>query len=192
MVNDPPYFCQILVLILGVTIVLVMDGSPVGRGCRTLMLSVLYKKRALPLAWLVSQGSKGHFSEENHINLIEQVKEIIPEEARKKLEHMGLEVPEQHECDKKAECSPNSEIGRLYRAKRNMLTQIDWDNPQFSYRFKLIHSLRTKIERLFSRMKERFKMRRVYKRGVGNIWGHVLKFINLLHILANVTGSYGV
>ena len=33
---------------------------------------------------------------------------------------------------------------------------------------------------------------RVYKRGVGNIWGHVLKFINWLHILANVTGSYGV
>ncbi|MFC1713847.1 hypothetical protein ACFL6S_09270 [Candidatus Poribacteria bacterium] len=70
--------------------------------------------------------------------------------------------------------------------------EIDWDNPQFSYHFKLIHSLRTKIERLFARMKERFKMRRVYKRGVDNIWGHVLKFINLLRILANVTGSYGV
>jgi hypothetical protein len=117
---------------------------------------------------------------------------VLNEEARKKLEHMGLEVPEEHECDKKAECSPNSEIGRIYRAKREMLSQIDWDNPQFSYHFKLIHSLRTKIERLFARMKERFKMWRVYKRGVGNIWGHVLKFINLLHILANVTGSYGV
>jgi hypothetical protein len=94
---------------------------------------------------------------------------ILNEEARKKLEHMDMEVPEQHECEKKAECSPNSEIGRIYRAKRNMLTQIDWDNPQFSYHFKLIHSLRTKIERLFSRMKERFKMRRVYKRGIDNI-----------------------
>jgi len=58
---------------------LVMDGSPVGRGCRTLMLSVVYKKRALPLAWLVAKGSKGHFSEDNHITLIEQVKEIIPD-----------------------------------------------------------------------------------------------------------------
>ena len=55
-----------------------------------------------------------------------------------------MEVPEEHECEKKAECSPNSEIGRIYRAKRKMLTQIDWDNPQFSYHFKLIHSLRTK------------------------------------------------
>jgi hypothetical protein len=68
---------------------------------------------------------------------------VLNEEARKKLEHMGLEVPEEHKCEKKGECSPNSEIGRIYRAKRNMLTQIDWDNPQFSYHFKLIHSLRT-------------------------------------------------
>ena len=114
------------------------------------------------------------------------------EEARKKLENMDMELPEQHECDKKVECSPNSEIGRIYRVKREILSQIDWDNPQFSYRLKLIHSLRTKIERLFSRMKERFKMRCVYKRGTGNIWGHVLKFIDLPYILANVTGSYGV
>ena len=89
------------------------------------------------------------------------------------------------------ECSPNSEIGRIYRAKREMLSQIDWDNSQFSYHFKLIHSLRTKIERLFARMKERFRMRRVYKRGVGNILGHIHKFMNLIHILANVTGTYG-
>ena len=58
-----------------------MDGSSVGRGCRTLILSAVYKKRALPLAWLVAQGSKGHFSEENHITLVEQVREIIPEGA---------------------------------------------------------------------------------------------------------------
>ena len=116
---------------------------------------------------------------------------VLSEEARKKLEHMGMEVAEQRECEKKEECCPNSEIGRIYRVKREMLSQIDCANPQFSYHFKLIHSLRTKIERLFARMKERFKMRRVYKRGVGNIWGHVLKFVNLLHILANVTGSYG-
>ena len=117
---------------------------------------------------------------------------VLNEEARNKLEHMGMEVPEERECEKKTECCPNSEIGRIYRAKRKMLTQIDWDNPQFSYRFKLIHSLRTKIERLFSRMKEHFKMRRVYKRGVGNILGHIHKFMNLIHILANVTGTYGV
>ena len=76
-----PYAQQLIKSLAQQTLVLVMDGSPVGRECRTLMLSVLYKKRALPLAWLVSQGNKGHFSEEDHITLIEQVKEIIPEDA---------------------------------------------------------------------------------------------------------------
>jgi hypothetical protein len=60
---------------------------------------------------------------------------------------MGLKVPEQRKCERKEGCSPNSEIGRLYRVKRTVLSQIDWDNPQFSYRFKLVYSLRTKIER---------------------------------------------
>jgi hypothetical protein len=114
------------------------------------------------------------------------------EEARKKLEHMDMEVPEQGECEKREECCPHSGIGRIYRVKREVLSQIDWDNPQFSYRFKLIYSMRTKIERLFSRIKERFKMKHIYKRGVGNIHGHILKFMNLMHLIANVTGTYGV
>jgi len=117
---------------------------------------------------------------------------VLNEEVRKKLAHMEMEAPGQHECEKKEECCPNSEIGRIYRVKREVLSQIDWDNPQFSYRFKLFYSLRTKIERLFSRMKGRFKMKHIYKRGVGNIHGHILKFMNLMHIVANVTGSYGV
>jgi len=76
-----PYAQQLLTNLCHQTLVLVMDGSLVGRGCRTLMLSVVYRKRALPLAWLVAQGNKGHFSEGNHITLIEQVREIIPEDA---------------------------------------------------------------------------------------------------------------
>jgi hypothetical protein len=62
-------------------LVLVIDGSDVGRGCITLMVSVLYKKRALPLAWLVIEGSKGHFPETAHITLLEQVRTLIPPEA---------------------------------------------------------------------------------------------------------------
>lgn len=76
-----PYAQQLVTSLCQQTLVLVMDGSSVGRGCRILMLSVVYKKRALPLSWLVAQGSKGCFSEENHITLIEQVKEIVPQDA---------------------------------------------------------------------------------------------------------------
>src|SRR5712691_7906678 len=35
------------------TLVLVMDGSVVGRGCNALMIHVVYQGRALPLAWRV-------------------------------------------------------------------------------------------------------------------------------------------
>src|SRR3990172_13156782 len=40
------------------TLVLLMDGSTVGRDCITLMVSAVYKKRALPIAWLVVERKK--------------------------------------------------------------------------------------------------------------------------------------
>src|SRR5262247_4224451 len=61
------------------TLVLVMDGSVVGCGCVALMIHVIYKGRALPLAWRVRQGPKGHFPEDLHIALIELVSGLIPE-----------------------------------------------------------------------------------------------------------------
>ena len=60
------------------TLVLVMDGSGVGRGCCALMMHVLYKGRALPLAWRVRQCPKGHFPEDLHIAVVELVLELIP------------------------------------------------------------------------------------------------------------------
>jgi hypothetical protein len=64
------------------TVVLVMDGSGVGRGCTALMLHVVYQGRALPLAWRVRQAPKGHFSEELHIALVELIREVIPAGAK--------------------------------------------------------------------------------------------------------------
>jgi hypothetical protein len=59
-----------------------MDGSVVGHGCHALMLHVVYKGRALPLAWRVRQGPKGHFPEDLHIALVELVSGLIPEGAQ--------------------------------------------------------------------------------------------------------------
>src|SRR5688572_26817788 len=61
------------------TLVLVMDGSGVGRGCCALMIHVIYKGGALPLAWVVRQCPKGHSPESLHIELVELVRELIPE-----------------------------------------------------------------------------------------------------------------
>jgi hypothetical protein len=64
------------------TVVLVMDGSGVGRGCTALMIHVVYKGRALPLAWRVRQAPKGHFPEELHIALVELISGLIPAGAQ--------------------------------------------------------------------------------------------------------------
>jgi hypothetical protein len=64
------------------TLVLVMDGSGVGRGCTALMIHVIYKGRALPLAWRVRQAPKGHFPEELHIALVELISGLIPAEVQ--------------------------------------------------------------------------------------------------------------
>ena len=45
---------------------------------------------------------------------------VCNEEARGKLEHMGLEVPDKCACEKKQECCPA--IGRIYRVARDMLS----------------------------------------------------------------------
>jgi len=63
------------------TLLLAMDGSEVGRKCLALMVSVIYEKRALPIAWIVIEGNKGHFPEDAHVLLLERVHEIVLEGA---------------------------------------------------------------------------------------------------------------
>src|ERR687888_1120266 len=77
-----PYAKVLLAHLALQTLVLVIDGSVVGRGCVALMMHVVYKGRALPLAWLVRQGKKGHFPEDWHITLVQQVEELLPVGAR--------------------------------------------------------------------------------------------------------------
>jgi hypothetical protein len=59
-------------------LVLIMDGSQVARGCVTLMVSVIYAHRAIPIGWLVIEGVKGHFPTETHLALVREVKARVP------------------------------------------------------------------------------------------------------------------
>ncbi len=68
-----PYLQVLLASLPPGPLVLVIDGSPIGRTCQALVISVLYKKRALPLAWSVVRGKKGHLSEQMHEHLVRQV-----------------------------------------------------------------------------------------------------------------------
>ena len=72
-------YAQVLLAHLALhTLVLIMDGSAVGRGCVALMMHGVYKGRALPVAWQVRKGKKGHFPEDLHIALVKQVQQLIP------------------------------------------------------------------------------------------------------------------
>jgi hypothetical protein len=59
----------------------IIDGSTMGRGCITLMASVVYRGRAIPIAWTVVTGRKGHLPEATHLTLIADVQRIVPDWA---------------------------------------------------------------------------------------------------------------
>ena len=64
------------------TLVVVMDGSVVGRGGLALMLHVVYTGRALPLAWRVRHSPQGHCPETLHSAMVELMSTLIPEGAK--------------------------------------------------------------------------------------------------------------
>jgi hypothetical protein len=77
-----PFARQILEALSHLPLVIVMDGSQAGRGCMVLMVGVLYQKRALPIAWLVYKGKKGHASAERHIQVLEKTIPLLPKESQ--------------------------------------------------------------------------------------------------------------
>ncbi len=77
-----PYLSQLLVTLVANAslengISFVIDGSQMGKNYVALMLSVVYKKRSIPLFWVVKKGKKGHFPTEMHIDLIKQAANIL-------------------------------------------------------------------------------------------------------------------
>ena len=77
-----PFAAEILAHLADKPLFLALDGSQVGRGCMTLMVAVIYKKRAIPLVWLVYKGKKGHTTGERHIEALELVRPLLPETAQ--------------------------------------------------------------------------------------------------------------
>ena len=83
-----PYITHFLPLFIenaatGQTIFFVIDGSQMGNHHVALMVSLVYKNRSIPICWVVRKGAKGHFTNEMHLELMEQV-----------YEHFMLQLPE--------------------------------------------------------------------------------------------------
>ena len=106
------------------TLVVVMDGSGVGRGCLALMLHVVSKGRALPLAWRVRQSPKGHCPEGLHIAVVELMSTVIPEGATVVFLGDG-------ECDGTALQDTLSEVGWSSVCRTAMSTTATWEGETF-------------------------------------------------------------
>ena len=76
-----PFAEQILQHLSSKRLFITMDASQVGRGCMTLMVAVIYRQRAIPLAWIVYEGKKGHTVAARHIEVLELLKAVLPEDA---------------------------------------------------------------------------------------------------------------
>jgi len=119
-----PYVDILLTQLALETLVVVMDGSVVGRGCLALMFHVVYKGRALPLAWRVRQSPKGHCPEELHIAVVELMGTVIPEGATVVLLGDG-------EFDGTAFQDRLSQMGWSYVCRTALSTTATWEGETF-------------------------------------------------------------
>jgi hypothetical protein len=76
-----PFAQEILAAVSAEPIVLMIDSTKFGGNCICLMVSVWYKNRAIPLAWLCFKGKKGHSQQTLQIELLQQVQSLLPPES---------------------------------------------------------------------------------------------------------------
>ena len=76
-----PFLDKLLPSLITNEVLILIDGSVVGRNYACLMASIVYKNRTIPIAWYMGEGRKGHFSENFHIELIKLVKDILPDDV---------------------------------------------------------------------------------------------------------------
>jgi len=60
---------------------LILDCTKICFGYRLMTVALAYKKRALPLAWSVHRGRKGHTSSDEQIALLRQVAALLPQRS---------------------------------------------------------------------------------------------------------------
>ena len=75
-----PFVGLILSALSQSRLVLAIDSTKVGGSCICLMVSIVYKSRALPLCWVVFKGRKGHSSAEIQLALMQTLQSLLPPE----------------------------------------------------------------------------------------------------------------
>lgn len=77
-----PYLTAFLKGILAFTqlhqgIILVIDGSQTGKDNATLMISLVWQNRGIPICWYTKKGAKGHFKAEDHEKVLEHAMQLL-------------------------------------------------------------------------------------------------------------------
>lgn len=73
-----PLLKQVIACLQGQPLRLIIDCTKVGFHYRLMTVSLAYKKRTIPLAWSVHEGSKGHVTVSEQIKLFKAVLPFIP------------------------------------------------------------------------------------------------------------------
>lgn len=76
-----PMARQILSVFAGQQIRLIIDTTKVGFSHRLLVIGLAYRQRALPLAWSVHEGARGHTTTAEQLALFKQVAALLPSGA---------------------------------------------------------------------------------------------------------------
>jgi len=73
-----PVVVQILSAFASRSIRLVIDCTKIGFGFRLMTVSLVYRKRTLPLVWSVHHGSRGHTTSQEQIELLNYIRSLVP------------------------------------------------------------------------------------------------------------------
>lgn len=73
-----PLLAQTVWLLSGHRLLLVMDLTQVGKRHRALVVTVVYRRRTLPLAWRLFAGDTGNVPVSEQIKLLERIYQVVP------------------------------------------------------------------------------------------------------------------
>lgn len=76
-----PFAQMLLEHLAGKRLFVSMDATQIGRGCMALVVAVIYRQRAIPLVWIVYAGKKGHTTADKHIEVLQLLYQLIPNDT---------------------------------------------------------------------------------------------------------------
>lgn len=108
----------------------IIDGSQMGNNHCALMISIAYKKRSIPILWIVKKQPKGHFSTEDHVELAQQVAKLLKPLIPQDLPVTLLGDGEFGSIDLQIFCKSMG-WDYVFRIKKNTLLYESEDNDEY-------------------------------------------------------------